>query len=669
MLTKAQKEQVTHDHVDQRSKGRLPGSYTLEFIPAYREPSTACWRWSSDESKHIIQINENVDVLMDRTIEDRGISVVKGRTRRSVPYGGNYAVSNKRHEDAHSLWTDGDFTKLQKQVEALASKKRVPVPPFGRFNLFEDARIEDLYRRTFKTKFNWMRYEFSYLERTTKTKLEDFSAGDVYIDMSSGFPEYRVATDKCRLEVPAAEPVSHVACDGLFHALIQLEKNGKLTRELETACSRAAQSGSTTSYGPYKNRFTGGKYANAAYLFRRILHYYRKACRTESTEELASLMVAYHAEFLTDHDKSTSRGKPTKEGGGEGPRSTFDPRKGDKHGKDWEEAVEEAEKRGALGTSEDGEKEAKGRGEKPKEKGGSKPDEGTDTKEAAPTARTKGGEFDTAGSLSTGSSETFYESDPKEVGSVKPNPKLAEEINALAPCSGHYDDKLFSKRVNPLLRFDRVKRMVPVLDKALRGGIKKENTMSPRRRLNVRGIVRNSPRIFRGKIKSPDGKKKLMLIYDCSGSMSGHPHNEGLVLLGAINELHRRGRVEARVFFTYGPHFEIKMPFNNDLLFHLNVPGGCEGIKNTLVKNDSCVRDSDLVICYTDGAITDAPINLKYWKERNMPSIGIYCGSAKTKDRKGRTKVDLLSQYFTHSLIRESSEELLDGIAKLIRWW
>tara|TARA_R100001510_G_C7445316_1_gene72699 strand:+ start:58 stop:393 length:336 start_codon:yes stop_codon:yes gene_type:complete len=111
------------------------------------------------------------------------------------------------------------------------------------------------------------------------------------------------------------------------------------------------------------------------------------------------------------------------------------------------------------------------------------------------------------------------------------------------------------------------------------------------------------------------------------------------------------------------------MPFNNDLLFHLNVPGGCEGIKNTLVKNDSCVRDSDLVICYTDGAITDAPINLKYWKERNMPSIGIYCGSAKTKDRKGRTKVDLLSQYFTHSLIRESSEELLDGIAKLIRWW
>ncbi len=57
------------------------------------------------------------------------------------------------HELAHSFYTEKDLNKITE----ILNKENIP---FKIFNIFEDARIEELYRKNFNYKFNWVEFEF-----------------------------------------------------------------------------------------------------------------------------------------------------------------------------------------------------------------------------------------------------------------------------------------------------------------------------------------------------------------------------------------------------------------------------------------------------------------------------------------------------------------------------
>ena len=694
MLNKNQKLQVKKDHVAKRTDGTLPGTFDFDWIDYRSQPETACWRWDAVSKKHIIKVNENVDKLMDRTIADKKLGPTQ--IDKGVPYGGNYAVSNKRHEDAHALWTEGDFKLLQELLTKESEKQKLPfVPHFGRFNLFEDARIEDKYRRTFKTRFNWQKYEFSYLERTTREIEVHVPKGTLTMqkDPKTGSVVWFMTAHDQYVKRPAATPVDKVSADELFQAIIQLEKNGKALKALKAACAAAATIGDGPYTVPKRSRAHKGEKCNAAALFGLILAYYRKVTNprwVNSTKDLIFYMVQYSLDFITDEEKTGEHGKPgSGSGEGTGARSSFDASGGDKHGGDWKEAIEEAIKEGKMGTSPDAHAQASDRGEKEDEGNPSmtteeakeeakkdgktvvaapgKTEEGKpEEKKPAKTetvGKIDGGESTTSGSYGEVTATGHYTSDPKKVKCLTPNPALGAQLRAEAKVhnNGKVPGCITTYIKNPYFADDwpRVQRLVPMLERALQAKVSTEKTISPRKRLNIRGLVTGSEKIFKGRTVGRGGIPKVMMIYDCSGSMSGYPHNQGLILLGAMNELHRRKRIDLRLFCTYGDNAYIKTPFPNEALFHLATPGGCEGFKNTLRVRDKDVMWSDFVLTYTDAQITDDPIDNKYWRVRGKSAVGLYCGEA--------SEIEEMKKYFTHSIIRMTIEQVCNTLVKVMK--
>ena len=63
-----------------------------------------------------------------------------------------YVKNHYHHEQAHGLFTERDMARINKALKAIQA-------PFGTYNLFEDAYIEDRYRREAEYEFNWLEYE------------------------------------------------------------------------------------------------------------------------------------------------------------------------------------------------------------------------------------------------------------------------------------------------------------------------------------------------------------------------------------------------------------------------------------------------------------------------------------------------------------------------------
>ena len=194
MLSHRQKTQVLKDHVEARASGRLDKRYEVEFVPKSHQCQTGCWRWDADTGKNVILINSAIDEhCIDRT---------KVRKGAVTPYAGSFAVKVKRHEDAHSLYTEPDFTALQKAMEG----KNIP---WVLLNFFEDARIEYWYRRNF-SKFGWMVHELDLMEKIRKeAKLPE---SERLID-PLGSPEFRPET--------------------IFHAIYHVEGERKRLNDLQ----------------------------------------------------------------------------------------------------------------------------------------------------------------------------------------------------------------------------------------------------------------------------------------------------------------------------------------------------------------------------------------------------------------------------------------------------
>jgi len=112
--------------------------YEIRLHPTF---PTACWRWDEKEKKHKILI---------------GLGNGLGKKFEKFP---EYMKSFGFHEFSHSLYTEKNMKGIQSEVE-------LHNIPFSLYNLFEDARIEELWRKRFKRKFEWIRYE-----RKEETKL------------------------------------------------------------------------------------------------------------------------------------------------------------------------------------------------------------------------------------------------------------------------------------------------------------------------------------------------------------------------------------------------------------------------------------------------------------------------------------------------------------------
>lgn len=586
MLNRSQKNQVLKDHIEARAKGRLDKRYEVEFVPKAHSCQTGCWRWDADTGKNVILINSAIDEhCIDRT---------KVRKGAVTPYAGSFAVKVKRHEDAHSLYTEPDFTALQKAMEG----KNIP---WVLLNFFEDARIEYWYRRNF-SKFGWMVHELDLMEKIRKEAKLPESERNI---LPLGSPEFRP--------------------ESIFHGIYHVEGERKRLNDLRESCRSAA--------GP--GHFDKGRdKANAAAFYYQISWFVKRAQQCKDTWALIPLMVSWVRMFGTPPEASIIGVDPVPGKGEAGELGA-----GGHHGDDFSEAIKTAEDSGLTTIDGSGEGEPGGKRtvSTPRHGRGGGPKATGIDHDKCERDKSKDGEDTTPDS-------DFTPMTTEEKADVKGHRKLLNRESTMSASS-----------------IRRAKALAPLLRRALNGGISdKVKKRTPAKRFSAAAWARKSDRPFRGRAEASDGRRKIVVMYDASGSMAGHHHTNGRIFLMALSRLARSRDIEGSVIFCYGPNARLDLPLSDEVICRMDVPGGVEGLADAMEEHKQELSEADLYIAYTDAHLTDKPIDRRFWREHNLPCIALYCGDS--------GYLDYLKKYFEKAIIREKIEDVAVELVRHVRY-
>lgn len=126
---------IKNEHITMVINDLIP--YEPIHISIKKNFDTACWSFNEKSNKHSIYVG---DKILEKVVK-------KGK--KGIEY---YATSYLHHEMSHALHTLRDL----KFVNEWLNKEKIP---FNLFNLFEDARIEYLWRVKADRLFNWADYE------------------------------------------------------------------------------------------------------------------------------------------------------------------------------------------------------------------------------------------------------------------------------------------------------------------------------------------------------------------------------------------------------------------------------------------------------------------------------------------------------------------------------
>lgn len=135
---------------------------------------------------------------------------------------------------------------------------------------------------------------------------------------------------------------------------------------------------------------------------------------------------------------------------------------------------------------------------------------------------------------------------------------------------------------------------------------------------------------FRGDV----GARKIVLVVDFSGSMSGMwTAQGGAEFVWGLMMLAREGAIDLRVFLTgYGvAELPIRCSFKQFCTFmpSHNVEGYRDALSHPVIA--PLLDDADAVICWTDGQLTDGRVNALEWRSRGVKLVGACIGDTKAR--------------------------------------
>jgi hypothetical protein len=179
-------------------------------------------------------------------------------------------------------------------------------------------------------------------------------------------------------------------------------------------------------------------------------------------------------------------------------------------------------------------------------------------------------------------------------------------------------------------------------------------------RLHVRNAAVYASDSFRTVTPHRGGKeRKVVAIFDQSGSMHHAWHLHGVYFAAALQTLAQRRILDATVILTGGhSHCIIPRNFPALLFGRFGCRAGCESIDKTLAATRDLVRSASTVLIYTDGALTDGKVDAGEWRTRGVDLIGCAVAPAhKAPDMNTR-----LATHFHRGIIAESGEALATAI-------
>lgn len=529
-------------------------------------------------------------------------------------------ASYGRHERAHARYTPQNL----KQVNA---DLRVYKIPFNYFNLFEDARIEHHSRKDISGRFDWLEFE-------------DMAPTDVAFN--------------------------------IFLRCIQMEGDAD-----------AEALASTDECAAYAGKTVGEVAARVAY-------YYSRACDCDTAEALYPIIAEFLAEFKAQQPEDSDK-KPGEDGDGDGDGDGGDGQGGsgggsgsadpkDKKGKSKkpEEDSKDGSDDSTGGSS--GTKSEEGDSKGGAAKGsGDQPDGAAGDLSVAAEASEKGDaffdEFEEGAEVITGTDSEGKAAEAKAQEKNAPAPKgdvpdptgnggglglpesitpvesggAGRESSFLASTAGAMDDTYRARLADVTAKLMRLFKTHSLPAATEREG----------QRLSGRHLARGEMRWVHKMVFGGKGKRKYSLVFDCSGSMAGHPEREGKLLVLALNQLAKRGYVEGDLILSgyvggRPSWLRYSLPVADDIILRIRVNHGAEGLQAAIADNLTRIQGQDDVFVVTDANITDAPLNRAMFARRGVYPVGLYAGPEENTSE--------MEKHFPQNIIRDRIEEVVDAM-------
>lgn len=178
-------------------------------------------------------------------------------------------------------------------------------------------------------------------------------------------------------------------------------------------------------------------------------------------------------------------------------------------------------------------------------------------------------------------------------------------------------------------------------------------------RLHVRGVMTNDPASFRT-MAQKTGKRRVVAVFDQSGSMHGDWHRHGAAFASALLMLHRRGILDVTVILTGGrSHATLPEWFEPAHVGRFRCNMGCESVDATLAAHKHTLQAADTVLIYTDGHLTDGDVDAGRWR-----SLGVDLVGCAVTSRGGLH--DALCQHFARGITAPTGEQLATRIVQYI---
>ena len=178
-------------------------------------------------------------------------------------------------------------------------------------------------------------------------------------------------------------------------------------------------------------------------------------------------------------------------------------------------------------------------------------------------------------------------------------------------------------------------------------------------RVHVRGVMTGDPSSFR-QVQQRTGKRRVVAVFDQSGSMCGDWHRHGAAFASALLMLNRRGIIDATVILTGGRSHCVVPPMIDPSLvarFHCNM--GNESVDATLSAHKPLLQSADTVLIYTDGHLTDGDVDAGRWRSLGVDLVGCAVTSSSHVH-------DMLVKHFARGITAESGAQLATRITQYI---
>lgn len=177
-------------------------------------------------------------------------------------------------------------------------------------------------------------------------------------------------------------------------------------------------------------------------------------------------------------------------------------------------------------------------------------------------------------------------------------------------------------------------------------------------RVHVRGAMTGDAASFRvNDVRG--GKRRVLAIFDQSGSMGGNWRRHGAAFASALLQLHQRGVLDVTVALTGGRrHAVLPSWFPPALVNRFACGLGCESVDATLTALREHVMRADTVLIYTDGHLTDGDVDAGHYRSLGVDLVGCAVG--------GTSIHDMLTTHFSRGITAESGAQLATRIVQYI---